>query len=64
MQNVELKTKLKKYKDEIVRLKEKIKSQNINMEEALAQLTVTNNETFNFKDRTFIKVVFILIHRK
>ena len=40
---------LRNYKDEIVRLKEKIKSQNINMEEALAQLTVTNNETFNFK---------------
>jgi hypothetical protein len=55
---------LKKYKDEVVRLKEKIKSQNINMEEALAQLTVTNNETFSFKDRIFLKLLFFLIHRK
>jgi hypothetical protein len=46
--NVELKTKVKKYKEEVVRLKEKIKCQNVNMEEALAQLTVTNfSNNFN-----------------
>ena len=38
--NNEIKTKLKKYKDEIHRLKEKIKTQNKDIEEALKLLSV------------------------
>ena len=42
-----MKSKLKRYKEEIIRLKEKLKEQNKDIEEALAQLQQTNREKEN-----------------
>ncbi len=39
-QNAELRSKLKRYKEEVHRLRERIKVQNEDIEEALDQLTV------------------------
>ncbi len=47
-QNNEIKAKLKKYKDEIYRLKEKIKTQNKDIEEALKLLSVGQIKNFFF----------------
>lgn len=44
----ELKNKLKKYREEIIRLKDKIKLQNKEVEEALNQLMVINRSTIEF----------------
>ncbi len=46
-QNNEIKAKLKKYKDEIYRLKEKIKTQNKDIEEALKLLSVGQIKNFS-----------------
>jgi hypothetical protein len=57
-QIVDLKSKLKKYKDEICKLKERIKSQNQDIEDAIQHLIVNKNSKNKISKLTAFSIFF------